>query len=433
MNDKFAQTLTLLYGAQAPQQTERYLQLAERLRGLGVRTVGFASASGRTELGGNHTDHNHGRVLAAAIDLDAVAAVAPRDDGRIALHSQGFAGVFTVDMHVGLEPIAAEHGTTTALLRGVAAALHQRGLQIGGFDAWVDSEVPTGAGLSSSAAFEVLIGSIFNGLYNRGSIAPQVLAIAGQEAENRHFGKPCGLMDQMASALGGVVTIDFADPAAPRSSQVPLQLQGLGFRLAVVDTGGSHADLTGDYAAIPSEMRAVASVLEREVLRGVTMAELLENTPRLRVALGDRALLRAMHFVGEDARVVQQRHALQRHDFATFLALVRASGASSQRWLQNVVPAAATRDQGMALALAITEDLLQGQGACRVHGGGFAGAIQVWLPVGLEAAYQARMEPVFGANCVRWLAVRPVGAAWLPVEDGHSSAARASIGGLAHP
>ncbi len=413
MTDQWFQALASDDGADSLARAARHQRLAARLRESGARVAGFASAPGRTELAGNHTDHNRGRVLAAAVDVDAVAAVARRDDGRIVLRSEGFDGAFEVDLRAGLAPLPAERGTTTALVRGVAAALEALGSQIGGFDAWVASDVPTGSGLSSSAAIEVLLGTILNGLYNRGHIAPELLARAGQEAENRHFGKPCGLMDQMASALGGVVTIDFADPAAPRAVQVPLRLSELGHRLAVVDTGGSHADLTDDYAAIPSEMRAVARHFGQDALRGLSAADLLARAPAIRRALGDRALLRALHFVWEDARVAEQVAALQRGDFGAFLALVRASGASSMRWLQNVVPAGATTDQGMALALAVTEDFLQGRGACRVHGGGFAGAIQVWLPEGCEAAYEAVLAPIFGPACVRLLSIRPVGAVWL--------------------
>lgn len=413
MTNQHVPALERLYGPTASTQAVRYGRLAQRLREAGCHLDGFGSAPGRTELAGNHTDHNRGRVLAAAVDVDAVAAVSRRDDGRIILRSEGFDSTFEVDLRDGLQPVAAERGSTSALLRGVAAALQRRNHRVGGFDAWVASEVPPGCGLSSSAAIEVLIGTILSGLYNGASIAAQDLALAGQEAENQHFGKPCGLMDQMASAQGGVVTIDFEEPLAPRVARVDLTLAGLGHRLAVVDTGGSHADLTDDYASIPAEMRAVAQRLGQATLRGISAQTLLAEAPGIRLALGDRALLRALHFAWEDTRVPAQVQALESGDTAAFLGLVRASGLSSMRWLQNVVPAGATRDQGMALALALTEDFLQGRGACRVHGGGFAGAIQVWLPDGFEGAYRALMAPIFGADCVRMLALRPQGAVWI--------------------
>ena len=413
MSEPWSALFRPLYAAHADAQAARFGRLAQRLREADCHLDGFASAPGRSELAGNHTDHNRGRVLAAAVDVDAVAAVSRRDDGRIVMRSEGFDRTFEVDLGDGLQPLAPERSSTSALLRGVAAALESRGHRIGGFDAWVTSEVPTGSGLSSSASIEVLIGTILSGLYNGGSIAAQDLAIAGQEAENLHFGKPCGLMDQMASAHGGVVTIDFEEPLAPRVARVDLTLDGLGHRLAVVDTGGSHADLTDDYASIPKDMCAVAQHLGQATLRGISVQTLVAEAAGIRLALGDRALLRALHFAWEDTRVPAQVAALAQGDFATFLGLVRASGLSSMRWLQNVVPSGATHDQGMALALALTEDFLQGRGACRVHGGGFAGAIQVWLPEGCEEAYRALMAPIFGAECARMLALRPQGAVWV--------------------
>lgn len=415
MTDDWVHGLAPVYGSQTQVQAARYRRLATRLCEAGARIDGFASAPGRTELAGNHTDHHRGRVLAAAVELDTVAAAARRQDGRIVLRSEGFGQASEVDLREGLEPVEGERGTTSALARGVVAAFAKRGLCVGGFDAWVASDVPVGAGLSSSAAIEVLLGTVLSGLYNDGAIAAPTLACVGQEAENRHFGKPCGLMDQMACALGGVVAIDFEHPAAPRAAQIPLDLSRFGHRLAVVDTGGSHVDLAEDYAAIPGEMRAVAGLFGREALRGLTAQALQAQAPAIRRALGDRALLRSLHFVWEDARAAEQVDALQQGDFACFLGLVRASGNSSMRWLQNVIPAGAVADQGMALALALTEAFLQGRGACRVHGGGFAGAIQVWLPDGCEDAYIALLEPIFGSGCVRPLSIRPAGAAWIPV------------------
>ncbi len=379
----------------------------------------FYSAPGRTELGGNHTDHNHGRVLAAAVRLDALACVAPRAPGDLGvrIRSEGWADPIVLDL-AGLEPRPEEAGRTEALVRGVARGLADRGVAIGGFDAAMDSTVLPGSGLSSSAAVEVLFGTILADLAGAGlgsaaarekGIDAVELAKIGQYAENRFFGKPCGLMDQTASAVGGVVAIDFALPSAPAVRSIPFAFAKAGLVLCVVNTGGSHADLTADYAAVPAEMKAVASFLGKAVLREVDPALLVERGPAIRAALGDRALLRALHFAAEDARVPAMVAALERNDVAAYLGLVRASGDSSWRLLQNLYPPEAPHEQGLPLALALSERFLAGEGAVRVHGGGFAGTIQAYVPLARFEGWKALMESYFGPGSVHPIGARPLG------------------------
>jgi galactokinase len=374
----------------------------------------FFTAPGRTELGGNHTDHNNGRVLAAAIDLEAAAvacSTAGPGAGTIELRSAGWEQPFLVELS-DLRPVRAEEGTTQALIRGVAEGFAKRGLKVGGFRACVESSVLQGSGLSSSAAFEVLTGSILNALYNGGAIDAVTLAVVGQEAENLHFGKPCGLMDQMASSVGGLVTIDFRDPPKPVIERLDLDWEALGYALCIVDTKGSHADLTPDYAAIRSEMNQVAQCFGKVVLREVDPALFWSGLAGLRSRVGDRAVLRAIHFFEENRRVEAMVTAIKANDFDQYLALVNASGTSSAEFLQNVVAHGAIKDQAVPLGLALTRRFLSqsspaGVGASRVHGGGFAGTIQAYVPLSAAGEYAKTMEAVFGPGSVHTLSVRP--------------------------
>ncbi|MCB0296936.1 MAG: galactokinase, partial [Calditrichaeota bacterium] len=320
-------------------------------------------------------------------------------------------GPFSVDL-TRLEVVTAERETTAALIRGIAARFRELGYRIGGFNACLTSAVLPGSGLSSSAAVEVLIGTIFNVLFNDGTIPPETIAAIGQYAENHHFGKPCGLMDQMACAVGGIVHIDFKDPQQPLVEKVDFDFAAQQYRLLVVNTGGSHADLTADYAAIPAEMKAVARALGTAVCRDIMPEDLLMNMAVLREQVGDRALLRALHFLGDNERVTAQVTALKAGDFSGFLQLVRESGNSSFKWLQNIYSGNDGHEQGVALALALSEQYIAtvGQGACRVHGGGFAGTIQVYLPERAVPEYVKQIEAVFGPESAMVLNIRPLGA-----------------------
>lgn len=376
---------------------------------FGTRPQALFSAPGRTELGGNHTDHQHGRVLAAAVDLAMAAAVSPNTGGVLRLHSEGYAPVeIPLD---DLAPVEAEAGTTAALVRGVAARMKELGCPLSGagLDAFVVSAVPPGSGLSSSAAFEVLIGTVLNELFWDGACSPIQLAQIGQWAENHYFGKPCGLMDQTACSVGGVVAIDFATPSAPVVEQIGLDLTAAGYALCIVDSGADHADLTGEYAAITEELARISGFFGKTVLGEVAEADFRAAIPQLRRAFGDRAVLRAHHFYGETRRAEEEALALKRGDFDGFLELVRQSGRSSALYLQNVTPTGQTRDQSLLLTLALCEEALEGRGAVRVHGGGFGGTAQAFVPLELLDAFRARVEAVLGPGSCRAVTVRPVG------------------------
>ncbi|MBS1420414.1 MAG: galactokinase [Oscillospiraceae bacterium] len=364
------------------------------------------SAPGRTELGGNHTDHQLGRVLAGAVSLDSRAAVAPTDRREIRVLSEGYPlCVISLD---ALFPREEEKGRTAALVRGVAAGIREAGLEPRGFDAYVQSRVLPGSGLSSSAAFEVLMGTVLNGLCG-GKLDPVAIARIGQRAENLFFGKPCGLMDQTASAVGNIVAIDFENPESPRVEPVDFDFSACGHALCIIDSGADHADLTDEYAAIPGELAAVCRALGKERLRQVSEAEFYARLPALRAAAGDRALLRAMHVFEENRRVDAQVAALRAGDFPAFLALVKQSGRSSWQYLQNVVPTGAVRHQELGLALALTERLLGGRGACRVHGGGFAGTLQAFVPLDMLEGFQEELEAVLGKGKCHVLSIRQEG------------------------
>lgn len=396
-------------------QFTRFEKLTNTFHSIfGEGDLKYFSTPGRTEIGGNHTDHNHGRVLAGSVNLDSVAAVMKSDDAKVILYSEGFDGAFEVDLE-DLSVKSGENETTNSLIRGIAARFKELGYKIGGFKGCMTSDVLAGSGLSSSASVEVMIGSIFNSLFNEGRVSAEELAIIGQYAENNYFGKPCGLMDQVACAMGGIVTIDFEDPSAPLIKKVDFDFSAQEFNLLVVNTGGSHADLTADYAAVPSEMKAVAAALNGKVLRDITIEELVPEIPKLRKLTGDRAILRALHFLIENERVVKQVEALENNNFIAFLGLIKDSGNSSFKWLQNVYTTKKVDEQGVSLALALSEKYIVdiGEGACRVHGGGFAGTIQVFLPVSKVDAYTKMMESVYGKGSVYVLKIRALGAVCL--------------------
>ena len=363
----------------------------------------YFSAPGRVELGGNHTDHQHGCVLAAAVDLEMRAAVTPNRDGVIRVFSQGFA---PVEVALGdWTPRPEERNTTAALVRGMAAQFIRRGAALTGLDMRVTSQVPVGSGLSSSAAFEVLLGRVFSGLYCGGSVSPEDIARMGQTAERDYFGKPCGLMDQMASSVGGLVYMDFADPAHPAVERIDCDLGASGYGLFIVDSGADHADLTADYAAIPAELEQVCRVFGAEVLRQVDETEFYRRLPAVRAAAGDRAALRAIHVFDENRRAAAEAEALRKGDFPAFLALVNASGASSWQYLQNVT-AGDPRQQALAVTLAVCRRALGGQGAVRVHGGGFAGTALAFVPDDRREMFRRTVEQTLGADKCRLLSVR---------------------------
>ncbi|NOZ60782.1 MAG: galactokinase [Calditrichaeota bacterium] len=393
-------------------QIKRYQLLVEKFQlNFPQNDVHIFSTPGRTEIGGNHTDHNHGRVLAASVDLDSIAVAAKNNEDIVRLYSESYANPFVVELD-DLKARNSEKGTTAALIRGIAAHLQEYDGKIGGFNAVMTSDVLVGSGLSSSASVEVLMGTIFNYLYNENKISPIQIAQIGQFAENEYFGKPCGLMDQIACASGGIVAIDFENPANPKVEKVDFDFEKFDYSLLVVDTGGNHADLTEHYSAIPAEMKKVAQFLGKETARELVLSEFIENLPKIRQKAGDRAALRVFHFLKENDRVLQQMNSLKNGDLPQFLRYVAQSGNSSNKWLQNSYPTNNPQEQGVNLALALSEDFIEktGEGACRVHGGGFAGTIQVFLPMKRVVDYQNLMIPIFGENCVKPLKIRSVGA-----------------------
>ena len=410
----FSAELSRIYdGGDKPAQSQ-----AGRLSGLyekmcrafpGTGTLRLFSSPGRTEIGGNHTDHQGGCVLCAAIGLDILALVRQTDEPIVKLASEGFERIDTVDL-LKMDREPSETGHSASLIRGIAAWYREYGFQVGGFEAYTISNVPRGSGLSSSAAFEVLIAEIFSVMFNNGAVPAVSRARSAQYAENVYFGKPSGLMDQTACAIGGVITIDFADADAPVIRPVSSRLELGGHLLVVTDTGGSHADLTADYASIPQEMRLVAQEFGAGRLSMVDKDTFYRQLPRLLGRLPDRALIRAMHFFGETRRALDEADALRSGDMPEFLRLVNASGRSSWTLLQNVLIPHNHKNQRLALGLALAEQLLGGQGAVRVHGGGFAGTLQAFVPRDQLAAYVEGMNALFGTESSSLLHIRPYGA-----------------------
>ena len=390
-------------------QKQRYVDAISKYEALyGAGEVAIYSAPGRSEIGGNHTDHQNGEVLAASVNLDAIAIVKPLDEPVVKVVSGNYP-MITVDLN-DLAKKDSEEGTTLALIKGVLAGVKERGGNVGGFQTYITSDVLIGAGLSSSAAFETVIGTITSGLYNDMKISAVDIAIIGQYAENYYFGKPCGLMDQMACSVGNLVHIDFADKKNPVIDPVSCDFAKYGYSLCITDTKGSHADLTDDYAAVPAEMRAAAAVLGQELLHGVTMEQLLENSAEIRAKAGDRAYLRAIHFVNENVRVQQEVAALRAEDFEGFLKVVKASGDSSYKFLQNVYTSHDVQHQNVSIALAVSETVLgSDKGVCRVHGGGFAGTIQAFVKNDAVVEYKATMDKVFGKDACNVLKIRKYG------------------------
>jgi galactokinase len=406
-----------LYGEDALNiQKVRYLRLLSQLYHAYPDGVGLiVSAPGRTELGGNHTDHNNGNVLAAAVDLDCVAAVTAVDSPDIEVVSEGYGQKICINLD-NLDPVPEEVGTAAALARGMAAAFKAETGVVGGFRAYLHATCKAGTGLSTSAAFAVLIGGILNFLYNSGKLSARNIAYMAGETENRYFGKPCGLMDQVSSAVGTTLAIDFEDPHNPQIRKVALPDDLAGFRLVVVDTGGSHVELTPDYAAIPREMCAAARILGREVGRGLTVAELIQRLPEIRRQAGDRAALRLLHFIEENDRAVAMAEALDSGRFTEYLKLVRASGESSCMLLQNCSSPSSTVEQGIILALALSRRFCP-EAVCRVHGGGFAGTVQAYVPESQLSEYCRNMDAVFGEGAVMPLRIGRPGVCVM-TEDG---------------
>jgi len=404
-----------VYGSDAPGAAARLLELSQEYAGTfpcGEETdTWLFSTPGRTEIGGNHTDHQHGHCLAAAVGLDTIACAAPNGSRVIRIKSRHHR-MAEVDLdHLDIQDV--ETGSSPSLVRGVAARLTELGYPVGGFDAYTTTRVLRGSGLSSSAAFEVLVCTMMNHLFCGGRLSPIQMAQVGQYAENVYYGKPCGLLDQLSCACGGVIAAGFQDPAHPSVRQVQADLAAYGYALCIVDAGASHASLIEDYASIPQEMRQVAACFGREVLEDVPYEDFQKTLPEVRAACGDRAVLRALHFYQDDRRVARQLEALEQNDFNTFLRLVRQSGRSSFMYLQNVSTYRDSRVQPMAVLLAQAEELLGERGACRIHGGGFAGTIQAFVPLDLLDAFTSRMEALTREGACYVLDIRSAGSVCL--------------------
>ncbi len=398
---------------QTPAQAARYAAVLDGLeKTFGSHTeAGLYSAPGRTEIGGNHTDHQHGRVLAGSVNIDMIAAAGPNSLNQLRVQSEGY-DLCVIDL-ADLTTRKEEENTSAAILRGECAAFVQRGAALSGLDVYISSNVPKGSGVSSSAAFEVLIGVILNDLFMTEKVSPIAIAQIGQWAENVYFGKPCGLMDQMASSVGNIITIDFADPAHPDVEPVAVDFSKAGLALCILDSGADHADLTDEYAAIPTDCRAVAAVCGGEVLRDVPFETFISKIPECRKACGDRAVLRAFHIYADNDRVTKQVATLRSGDFDTFLALVNESGNSSWEYLQNVIPAGYKEHQEVGVTIAAAKHLLGDCGAVRVHGGGFAGTAQAFVPLDMLDEFKAGMEAILGEGHCHILSIRPEGGAVL--------------------
>ena len=415
----FHKTLSRLYGAEGAEKAHsRCMEVMEEFYKTFDRPAeALFSAPGRTEIGGNHTDHQKGCVLAASVDLDILAAVAPTQSGIIRVLSQGYP-MIEVDLRE-LDPKEEEINTSAALIRGVASCMSAMGcdLRERGLDVYMTSTVPKGSGLSSSAAYEVLMGTMLNELFWEGRCTAVELAQIGQYAENMFFGKPCGLMDQMASSVGGFIAIDFKDTESPIIESVPADFEKFGHALCIVDAKGDHADLTDEYAAIPREMKAVAGYFTCDTLRQLSKDDIMLNIRVLREQFGDRAVLRSIHFFDENERVDKVVHALKSGSFEDFLSSVKESGDSSYKYLQNIYAASDVKHQCLSIALNVAEYSLHRKGACRVHGGGFAGTIQAFVPLDMLQQFKMNIERTFGSGSCHVLSVRPVGGTEVTVEE----------------
>lgn len=409
MYSKKTITFENLFAQEFAFQTKRQQDIARSFEGIfGTAAPFFFSSPGRTEICGNHTDHNNGKVLCAAVNYDMLAAVSPNSDFHIRLHSINHSSV-DIDLN-SIEPAVSERGNSASLVRGVAAYMQRGGYKVGGFNCYLESLIPAGGGLSSSAAFEVLIAFILSFIYNDDSLDHVTAAKIGQAAENNYFGKPSGLMDQIACAVGGFLSIDFEDSENPAVEKIPFDFNATNHTLCLVNTGGTHASLTDEYAAIRSEMGTCARVFDQTVLRKVDKNALLNNIPYIRqITQNDRTVLRAIHFLKENERVEKQKCALREGRFNDFLNLITLSGRSSFMYLQNVYVASEPKNQPLSLALAVSDMILDGRGAYRVHGGGFAGSIQAFIPNDLLENYILTMENVFGKGSCLSAQIRPVG------------------------
>ncbi len=394
--------------AKLPYQKKRYINaIWEFERYYGAGDVEIYSAPGRSEIGGNHTDHQNGKVFAASVNLDTIGIVRATNDNVIKIISDHYAEIVISMGDINLKE--EEKGTTMALIKGVVAGFQQRNYKVGGFCAYITSDVIIGAGLSSSAAFETLIGTILSGLYNDRNVSPIEIAVIGQYAENVYFGKPCGLMDQMACSVGNLISIDFKNPQNPKVEKLAVDMDEYGYRLCITDTKGSHADLTNEYAAVPKEMKAVAGYFGKEVLREVTYEDVMDNIGELRKALGDRSVLRALHFFMEDERVEKEVNALKQGNIELFLDNVKESGNSSFKYLQNVYSDRDIENQNISVALMLSDIFLGKEGVSRVHGGGFAGTIQAFVKTDFADVYKTKMNQVFGEGACKDLRIRKYG------------------------
>ena len=408
--------MTEIYGCHADKAQEYADRFVRVIKGFtdtfpenANAQIGLYSAPGRTEIGGNHTDHQYGCVLAASVNLDAIAAAAPNGTDKIRFYSEGY-GMIEADLSV-LEPVESEKESTLALIRGMAALAIKKGYPVKGFDVYCTSNVLGGSGLSSSAAFETLLGVILNDMYCEGAFDAVEIAKMGQITENQYFGKPSGLMDQSASSVGGVVAIDFGDPENPVVEKINLDLDKEGYALCIIDSKSSHADLTDAYAGIPREMKAVAATFGQTHLRGITKEQLIERTAAIRKVCGDRAFLRSMHFVLDNERAQNEAAALKEGKFDKFLQIVKASGESSYMYLQNISVEGAVDNQAVGVALSLCDVLLDGRGAFRVHGGGFAGTVQAFVPLDMLDYFKTNIENAIAPSCCHVLSIRPVGGA----------------------
>ena len=409
---KLDSRLADIYGSEnVASQKERYIEAVSDFYEIyGEREAELFSVPGRSEISGNHTDHNFGKVLAGSINLDIIAVSSKTDDGVIKIKSKGFPED-VIDTNSYTSPVESDFFKSGALIAGMAKAFTDNGYEKGGYIAYTTSNVFKGSGLSSSAAFEVMVGNILNYFYNDGKVDNVEIAKMAQFSENVFFGKPCGLMDQMACAVGGFVNIDFENPKSPIINKIDFDLSGAGYSLCIVNTGGNHADLNDDYASVPAEMKSVAAFFGKKVLRELDKETVLNNVAALREKVGDRAILRAIHFFNENCRVDVQAEALKNKDTAKFLEYVIKSGNSSYMFLQNVFTTKNVSEQGLSLALCITDSTLSGTGAAwRVHGGGFAGTIQAFVPHAYVEAYRSAIDSAFGKGACHVLRIRPYGA-----------------------